>query len=94
MSPVWIVSKPQRWKHRAVGSKTCARTHQREVLDDIVHMSNLSELVNRVPITTPSTGGRYCSIITVDVGNAFVSERRIARTATATRGIDSDQSVT
>lgn len=33
-----------------------------------------------------STGGRYCSIMTVDGGKALVSERRIASTATAVSG--------
>lgn len=38
-----------------------------------------------VPTTNASTGGRYCSIITVEVGKALVSERKMARTATAFR---------
>lgn len=36
-----------------------------------------------VPMMNLSIGGRYCSIITVDRGNALVLERMIANTATA-----------
>lgn len=36
-----------------------------------------------MPMTILSRGGRYCSMMTVERGKAFVLERRMARTATA-----------
>ena len=38
------------------------------------------------PMTTLSMGGRYCSIMTVERGNASVFDLRMARTATAIQG--------
>jgi hypothetical protein len=36
-----------------------------------------------VPMTSLSMGGLYCSMMTVDNGNVFVLDLRIARIATA-----------
>ena len=48
------------------------------------------EVVNRdcpdVPMTCLSSGGRYCSMMTVDNGNAFVLDLRMVKIATATGG--------
>lgn len=61
-------------------SRTCGKLCGVQVGEN---NGNVPTQENDVPTTNAFTGGRYCSMITVEVGNALVSERKMASTATA-----------
>jgi hypothetical protein len=61
----------------------CGEFYERQVDQEIdLRMKNLES----VPMINLSMGGRYCSMTTVDIGNALVFERKMVRTATARYG--------
>ena len=76
------------WRERRVrtGWKLCRTRGERKERDANVRREERGREDRGVPMTCLSSGGRYCSTMTVDSGKALVLDLRMAKMATAIGG--------